>query len=95
MALLPIVIVEWTDAFGEGTLQWWEGQDIEHAPLIVKSVGYLMREDDVGVTIWQDMCKEDGSSYRGKTFIPRGMIKDIIPLYPKKVRKRKNPQPSE
>lgn len=89
MPFYPIVVVEWSDAYGDGQEQWFEGSEVTHDPLVVKTIGYMMKNDDIGVTLWQDMCKEDGSSYRGKTVIPKGMIRSVTELQPK--RKRKAP----
>jgi hypothetical protein len=94
MPFFPTVIVEWTDAYGENTEQWYEGGQVDHEPLIVRTVGYLMRDDEIGITLWTDMTKPDGSSYRGRTFIPRGMVKAVLYLEPKRVRKPRKQKPS-
>lgn len=92
MPFYPIVIVEWHDAYGDATEQWFEGGDINHEPLTVQTLGYLMRDDSIGVTMWQEMSAPDGSSYRARTFIPRGMIKKVTHLGNKRVKKVKPPK---
>jgi hypothetical protein len=90
MPYYPEVIVVWDDAHGDSE-QWYDGTEVSHEPVVVKTLGYLMKEDSTGVTIWQEMIGKDGTSYRNRGFIPQKMIKEIIPLAKKRVKKVKAP----
>lgn len=87
MPYYPMVIVEWHDAYGDSSEQWFEGGEVDHNPLTVKTLGYLMRDDERGVTLWQEMSAPDGSSYRGRTFIPRAMVQSITYLQRRSTKK--------
>lgn len=67
-----------------------DGTDTVHRPWVYVTAGVLVKSDEEGVTVSQDVG-EDGK-YRGRTFVPRGMIIDeweIGPVRPKRKRKRK------
>jgi hypothetical protein len=65
-----VVGVSWNDAhFNTDEV---DGSDTTHRPWVYVSVGILVKSDVNGVTLAQDEG-EDGK-YRGRTFIPRGMI---------------------
>lgn len=62
--------VRWEDAHGsDGTLA---GHEIDHKPYVFTTLGYLVRSDEVGVSIASELG-EDGK-YRDITFIPRKMV---------------------
>lgn len=85
---LKRVSVSWGDAFGDAMQQTWTVEEIaSHAPLVVQTVGWLYKEDEIGVTLFTDFIDGDAPSFRGKTFIPRGMIIsiDILTARKKKV----------
>jgi hypothetical protein len=73
---LPLVLVVWEDAdTGE------EAVDRDtvvsyHRPTIVHTLGWVLKDDDVGVTLVNEFYSE---SYRGRTFIPRKMIQSVTP----------------
>jgi hypothetical protein len=78
---LKRVLVTWTDAFGDAMQQTWTTEELtSHAPIIVKTVGWLYKEDDIGVTLFTDFIEDDTPSFRGKTFIPKGMIVSVDTL---------------
>lgn len=67
---LEIWACEWDDAHyngGEFTLH-----EIEHRPVTYITTGILIRDDDVGVMLSNDICET--GSYRGLNFIPRKMV---------------------
>jgi hypothetical protein len=64
----PLVAVRWQDAQGtatevinENTVGKW------HKPVLVTTIGWLMRQDDEGVSVCCEYCGE--GDYRGHTFI--------------------------
>lgn len=74
-----LVIVDWLDA--------WQDQDnfatahgiaATHEPMPVQTIGWLIKEDDVGVSVANEQSTQDGHDvFRGRTFIPRAMIKSV------------------
>jgi hypothetical protein len=84
---LPLVIVEWNDA--------WVRADIpvtlddvasSHKPEVIITLGWVLRDDDAGISLANEYYD---STYRGRTFIPRGMIKAVTPYKLSKPRKMK------
>jgi hypothetical protein len=78
MSNLPLVTVTWADAWGnksdEVTL---EDVASTHIPQMVTTVGWLLLDDAEGVSIANERY---GSTYRGRTFIPRAMVRSITPV---------------
>lgn len=90
----PLAVVEWNDA-------WIDGNDpvtlsevhVEHKPKVIITLGYILRDDDSGISLANEYY-EDESVYRGRTFIPRGMIKSVTHFKltkPRKPKDEKNP----
>lgn len=77
MTKLPLVVVEWNDA-------WIDGADpvtladvaASHKPKVIVTLGYVLRDDDIGLSLANEYY-EDESTYRGRTFIPRSMVKKV------------------
>lgn len=83
---LPLVIVEWTDAWGDNEVAIsMEDVESHHRALIVETMGWLLREDENGVSLANEVYN---SNFRGRTFIPRGMIKSITPYRLTRTRKK-------
>jgi hypothetical protein len=83
-----VVCVTWTDAHGNA-FAIYEQHELPHAPAIVKTYGVLLREDDAGVSLANEVF--EGGNFRGVTFIPRGMIKEMVDVGRKRtVRNRKS-----
>lgn len=85
---LRLVKVKWNDAFGN-KIDEVSLDDVAttHFPTQVETVGWLLWEDEVGISV---VSERYNNVFRGRTFIPRGMIisvEDILP--PKKTRKKK------
>jgi len=78
----------WSDAHGSsGTLA---DHEIEHRPYVYTTVGFLVKTDEVGVSIAFEQG-EDGR-WRDVTFIPREIVLEEYSLGPlKKPRKRTKP----
>lgn len=62
--------VIWDDAHGNGGDV--SADDFHHAPWQYLTVGVLLQDDEVGVSLAQDLG-EDGN-YRGSAFIPAAMV---------------------
>lgn len=74
-------MVTWNDAHGDPMQQVWTSEELQsHKPIVVETIGWLYQEDDIGVTLFQEVIHDDTLSFRGKTFIPRGMIVSIETL---------------
>ena len=72
--------VTWADAHGsDGTLQ---AHEIDHKPYNYTTVGFLVKTDEVGVSIAFE-CGEDGK-FRDITFIPRAIVLEEYSLGPLK-----------
>lgn len=75
----PIVLVRWNDAYCKDDT--YTEKDFKHEAAPTVTVGFLVKEDKTGITVATDvqlpMEKEDEISFRGKNFVPKGMIHDI------------------
>lgn len=69
-----VVCVTWTDAHGNA-MSIYEAHEIPHAPALVRTYGVLLRDDETGVTIANEVF--EAGSFRGVTFIPRGMVQEM------------------
>ena len=69
----PFVRVFWRDAHSDQTEYTLE--EIPHAAILIESRGWLLRQDDSGVTIFSERLDDAGRvTWRGRSFIPAGMI---------------------
>jgi hypothetical protein len=83
---MKLVKVIWNDAFTDLTKHVYSAAEINHEPAVLESVGWLLREDEIGITIAQDKITGEEFTYRNVGFIPRGMIVNIVTLYEKQKR---------
>lgn len=74
------VSVIWDDAWADATDSVGErDHDSKHKATVMETTGWLVRDDNLGVSIFNERCLDEGDgSYRSRTFVPRAMIKDII-----------------
>lgn len=79
------VLVIWDDAYTSDDEV--EEHAIEHRASRVHSYGWILRSDEVGVTVAAEWGPEDGK-YRAVTFVPRSMVVSEIPLSLTKPRKK-------
>lgn len=84
------VTVVWSDAYADGV----EDVTIEHAkekhrPIVMETRGYMLVDDEVGVSLFHERCRED-NTFRGRTFILRQNVISVED-FPTK-RKRKPPK---
>jgi hypothetical protein len=76
----PIVYVLWLDAHGAGPTEDFSPSDVaaQHRGWPTHTVGFLLRSDADGVTVCIDVQEPDEKggepTYRGRHFVPRGMV---------------------
>lgn len=84
-----LVMVEWDDAnTGNEDTVTPDTLDALHKPIIIHTLGWVMREDEIGITLCNEWYH---GAYRGRTFVPRGMIRSITPYT---LTKQRTPRPS-
>lgn len=86
----PFVAVEWDDAWGDmHEIITPEEVGTKHKPTKMETRGWLLRDDERGLSIFNERCLDEGdNSYRGRTFIPRAMVKKVKVI--SKTRKKRN-----
>jgi hypothetical protein len=77
-----LVVVEWWDAWadvdGFATIH---GVHQTHRPMLIQTIGWLLQDDDTGVSLANEQSTEDGQqTWRGRTFVPRGMVQSVSPF---------------
>lgn len=90
-------IVIWDDAYGKGA-DYVSLQNVHeaHHPTVMKTLGWVLKDDSVGVSIANECCMDDGEDYyRGYTFIPRSLIKSVTPFKLSRPRRKKVPHAEE
>ncbi len=91
------VFVTWDDAWGDAH-ESVSPADVgeKHKPTIMQTSGWLLRDDEVGVSIFAERCLDHGDgTFRGRTFIPRAMIKSIDPAPKPRKPRRSKPIPPD
>ena len=87
------VEIQWIDAWADGVDDvTFETVADKHQPLVMHTRGWLLLENDTGVSLFYERCLSP-LSYRGRTFIPRGMIRSIEDFPAKKPRRAKPAKP--
>jgi len=89
MASLVLVTWDdaWTDTDGFATLH---GVQQTHQPMAIQTIGWLLQDDTTGISLANEQSAEDGHpTYRGRTFIPRAMVRTVQPFTMTKPRKPK------
>lgn len=87
-----LVLVSWLDAWqDQENFATKHGIVSTHDPMPVQTIGWLIHEDERGVSVANEQSTQDGQTvYRGRTFIPRAMIKSVTPFKLTKPRTRKS-----
>lgn len=91
------VIVSWLDAYGDSTEEATVANaHQQHKAVRMETAGWLLRQDEHGVSIFNERCI-DGNEivYRGKTFIPHGMVTGVQPYKLSKPRLKKPTPPAQ
>lgn len=88
---LPLVLVVWDDAHADASEALsLDDVAVKHRAAVFQTVGWLLRDDGLGVSVANERCLDQGDEvYRGRTFIPRSLIKSIVAVI--KPRKKKEP----
>jgi len=70
-------IVEWHDAHSPGSTEVVTAEEIHkvHHPLLMTTVGWILADDAVGITIAGEWCGDH--EYRNVTFIPRVLVVNV------------------
>lgn len=90
-----IVIVVWDDAHGNAHREVTE-DELPHRPIIMKTLGWLLRDDATGVSVANELAYDaDSQCYRGHSFIPRGMIRSVTPFNLTSVRRSRREKTSD
>lgn len=96
--MAELVSCSWKDAWSdEENFQTTHGVALTHGPMIVTTIGWLLKDDEVGVSIANEKSVQDDGEvvYRGRTFIPKEMLISITPFKLAKPRKVKPKLPVE
>lgn len=92
-----LVIVRWLDAWqDQENFTTAHGIVATHAPLPVETLGWLIQDDDVGISVANEQSTSDGQAvFRGRTFIPRKMVESVSNFNLTKPRTRKHVEPTQ
>lgn len=91
-----LVIVKWDDAWqDQENFSTAHGIISTHGPMPVETLGWVIQDDEEGISVVNEQSTQDGHDvYRGRTFIPRKMIRSVTPYNLIKPRKPK-PKPEQ
>ena len=86
-----LVIVSWLDAWqDQENFATAHGIAATHEPMPVETIGWLIQDDSMGVSIVNEQSTQDGHDvFRGRTFVPRAMIQSVTQFNLTKPRKNK------
>lgn len=75
---VELSVVEWDDAWvGDDQQVTAHSAAITHKPLRIRTVGTILVDDETGISIANESYVDDQGTYRGRTFIPRAMIRSV------------------
>jgi len=76
-----IVMVTWNDAWSSQAGHDREKVETDHRPVVIQSVGFLVKSNRVGITLAGCYDLKDGEpSYDRVLFVPRGMVASVRTL---------------
>lgn len=74
-----LVQVEWHDAWVDGTEPvTLSDVGLAHKPKTIVTLGWLLKQDETGVSLANEHYADE-QVYRGRTFIPSGMLVAVTP----------------
>lgn len=76
----PLVEIWWDDA--AGLRHGWQSKEDPLEAQMVLSVGFLIAENDEHIIIAQDI--DPSGMHNGRSQIPKGMLRNLVYLRPKK-----------
>lgn len=93
---MQLVLITWADAWqDQENFSTAHGISTTHGPMIVETLGWLIQDDEVGISVVNERSTQDGKDvFRGRTFIPRAMVKSVAPFNltkPRRPRTAKQP----
>jgi hypothetical protein len=89
----PFVTCIWKDAWADSAAEVTQKDAADaHKPAIMETRGWLVVEDEEGISLFYEQCVAD-ESYRGRTFIPAAMIISVTELKISKPRKNRAKNP--
>lgn len=91
MSEVTLMKVLWFDAWADASdMVTVHDAHEKHKAALMETLGWLVVDNEAGVSIFNERCLDKGDeSYRSRTFIPRAMIKSVLPVVkPRKPRKR-------
>tara|TARA_R100000306_G_C4332660_1_gene121053 strand:+ start:410 stop:670 length:261 start_codon:yes stop_codon:yes gene_type:complete len=66
----PLVVIEWYDHSGDAG--WIELKDLEKPPILAKTVGWLIKEDDIRYHVMNTITNDGGQG--GNSEILKGAV---------------------
>ena len=66
----PLVVIEWYDHSGDAG--WIELKDLENPPILAKTVGWLIKEDDLRYHVMNTLTNDNGQG--GNSEILKGAV---------------------
>lgn len=86
------VTCKWADSWADGVEDVTiENAKDKHRPILMETRGYLLVDNEDGISLFHERCREDGT-FRGRTFILRGNIVSVED-FPAKRKRKKEPTP--
>jgi hypothetical protein len=97
MTLPPFkpVICLWADAHSPAAADTFDARELDtiHRPLMVATCGFLLRDDQFGVSIGGEWL--GGNDFRAMTVVPRAMVVEVLALKrPARPRKARSTTPT-
>ena len=92
----PFVMVIWDDAWSDsvGAVTVKDAHEL-HKAARYETRGWMLVDNETGISVFPERCLDEGEvTYRGRTFIPRSLIKNVTPLRfsaPRKKRHEETP----
>lgn len=81
-----LVLVEWWDAWADSEPISLQNVATSHKPMLVRTLGWVLYENEEGIQIANESYEDN---FRGRSFIPRAMLKSVIPYQLTKPRVKK------
>lgn len=77
---LPLVMVAWNDAHSPSSTEIVNVSNLAdmHGTLVIKTVGWELRNDDAGITLASEFCGD--GDFRGVTFVPKALVAERVEL---------------
>mgnify|MGYP001585292875 FL=1 len=88
---VPFVVLVWDDAFGDATTEVTLKTVMDgHHAQVFQTAGWLLKDDETGVSLANERGVDQGEEvYRGRTFVPRGMVRSLTPFILTRPRKKR------